>query len=306
MVDETSNNEPVSKWISDILVDNIVKYVKKRSIIPEEFMDSFLTRAMYVVQEEETDQISSHYYVLSDMVSHYLRGYLFDDQDENSVDGFLDDRFFVYQMGQLHSCITMINDIILNKNRRKELSNNTDCFVKNIVFFESIAKKPGITHRELALCTGKSVSSLSQFIAKIRPFGFISQELYGREKKYYLTRTGSKLLNCQISSNNNKFIKKTNKIKLKPDHIILKSSYYDSDILSVVAREMHDNICKVVNERNSVGMIMATYINFSAIKEKIIVNGRYDYLEVFGSSMLNYNDRITTLIEDFSQKKQCI
>lgn len=189
------------KLISDTLVKAILSCLEKEIDIPNEYMDAFIARTMLVVQKEDRKQISSLYPRLCDSVFNYFRGHQYNErslQTNNAEDNsaaYLEpnNRAFVFKMGQLHACVTILNDVI----RKLDESEMTITYKKYIAkyskFFEAIANKPGIKHSELAEITGKSPSGLSQFVLKIQQFDLFTRTVVGREKYYYLTPKGLKL-----------------------------------------------------------------------------------------------------------------
>jgi predicted transcriptional regulator len=179
----------------------MIKYIRERTIIPDEFMNAFRSKTLYIIQNGAADQISSKYSLLSDLVSMYTRGrqyennkwFFYENIEESNVSNTAYNTF-VFQMGQLDSYITLINDVLSNKNEIEAFSTNRAYFEKNINIFKTISSDPGINHAKLANKVGKSPSALSQFVSKIRAFDYITQTSIGREKYYYLTTKGQNIL----------------------------------------------------------------------------------------------------------------
>lgn len=190
------------KLISDTLVKEIMYCLDDEIDIPDEYIDAFIARTMLAVQKEDRKQISTLYPRLCDSVSDYFRGQQYNEKiwsESEKTDDYIaceepNNREFVFKMGQLHACTTILNDMIRKLDENETVIANKAYFVKNINFFKAIENKPGINHGELSDAVGKSPSGLTQFVSKIQQYDFFTQTVVGREKYYALTPKGSKLL----------------------------------------------------------------------------------------------------------------
>lgn len=233
------------KLISDTLVKAICSCLESKIDIPNEYINAFITRTMLVVQKEDRKQISTLYPRLCDSVFTYFRGQQYNEkvlQVSNANDSHVayekpNNRAFVFKMGQLHACITILNDVIRKLDESETTINNKAYFVKNIMFFKAIANKPGIKHNELAEIMGKSPSSLSQFVLRIQQYNYFTQTVVGREKYYSLTSKGTKLFDeLEIEETKES---KDRTVASKPDDVSVQASvlerfeslkkYYSSD-----------------------------------------------------------------------------
>ena len=232
MANDKQVRKIIDKLISDYLVDILTTYVKKRTKIPEEYMNALIFRSMDVVRKEDCNEISPKFSELSDLVSLYTRGHQFEylsvceNTETKDLYNINEDRAFVFQMGELNTCISMLNDVIHKRNIKEAEENNRELFDKNLLIFLSIYDEPGITHRDLANKSGKSASGLTNFINKVRPFGYIIQSSLGRNKHYYLTEKGNILLKNKKKALDISEICKS----IQPSiDWLLKSSFYGSD-----------------------------------------------------------------------------
>ena len=167
------------------LIQELLSHVIKRSEFSQHTLQRFINLSKQAIKNSTTSTIPNEFNLLSNQVSLYwqTKKYL---NDENSA--------FVFQMGQLYMCITMLDEINKTTLQREEFDRLSKHKDKYLPFLQNIEQTPGIRHKELAERMRWSVSSLSQFVSKQRLAEYYSTTVAGREKFYYLTQAGKKLL----------------------------------------------------------------------------------------------------------------
>ena len=175
------------KIINDDLISGIINCLSSKTTIPSEIVDVFVLRSMQVVQKADRSQISEQYYALSKLITKYMR---------DCLHNIIEDDTLSFRIGQICACISMINEMIMEK-KEEELQISRKAYFKNNIELFSIidSEEDGITHNELAKRLGKSPSGLTQLITKIKYFDYITYTTIGREKYYFLTDSGKTMLN---------------------------------------------------------------------------------------------------------------
>ncbi len=175
-----------NKIISDILINEIIERLSLEKSFSSEYINAFISRSMQAVQKAEKSQISRQFFVLNDIIASQALTFQ-TSSSENTA--------FAFQVGQISACAAIINEMLLQTEEKADVSNSKTVFQNYLLLFEIIdSHKDGITHKELAEEYGKSASSLSQLISKIRYYNFITYSTLGREKYYFLTSKGKTIL----------------------------------------------------------------------------------------------------------------
>ena len=159
--------------------------LKKKTIIPDDVMYVFYSKTLKVVQDKAygavTDHAKDFCLYMSNLWS--SKKYL---EASSPV--------FIFQLGELHTCARMLDDLFAERENEYDIEVNSKWLFSKRLFFKLISENPGIKHTDLAIMMGISKSSLSQFVSKVYGLGYHYERNAGREKYYYLTKLGQKLL----------------------------------------------------------------------------------------------------------------
>lgn len=167
------------------IINAISEYVFHGKEVPEDLIYEFSTEAAQMIEGHDTEQISEEFWKLNHYVVLYWRGGKYT-YEKSAVR--------IFQMGQLLSYMNMIRMYLEKVENDTSLNEYAKSLHDRYLFFKSIHDEEGITHKKLANKTQISISALSQFVNKIKGNGFILTRVMGREKHYYLTAKGEKLL----------------------------------------------------------------------------------------------------------------
>ena len=185
-----SNNTQI---IKDSHISEIMKYLHNGVVIPEDMMYSFYLKTIAIMQGKIGKPSVSER--AKDFCLYMSR--LWSSKSYSKIDC---DPIFIFQLGELHTCARILEDYFAKIEEENDIEINskieTDSkrFFTKLSFFEIVMENPGIKHSVLSDEIGISKSSLSQFVAKIKEYGYYSERIAGREKYYYLTDIGVKLL----------------------------------------------------------------------------------------------------------------
>ena len=185
----------------DKLLSMILEYVVDSREVPEELIYEFSGEVTRLIEGGDFEDISDEFWKLENYVELYWRGRKFD-QEKSAIR--------IFQMGQLLTYTNMISRWLEKIQKEITLDEYARILSDKYLFFKSIHDEYGITHKELANKIQISISSLSQFVNRIKGNGFFISRSMGREKHYYLTDKGEKLLGIMRKENfypERKFIK---------------------------------------------------------------------------------------------------
>lgn len=181
-----SMDEESSYILKDSYIDKMMDYLQNDSLIPEDFMHLFYFKIMKAFTEKAYDSISDHAKIFCLYMSHVWSSQIFMESTSNPA--------LIFQLGELHTCAKVLDDFFSEKEKENNIEENSIRFFNRKRFFEYIANNPGIKHSDLASKMDISLSNLSQFVSKIKGYKYHIERVCGREKYYYLTKTGIALL----------------------------------------------------------------------------------------------------------------
>lgn len=171
--------------LKDTNVDEIMGYLEKREIIPDDTLYVFYSRTMKVVQDKAYSAVTERAKDFCSYMSYLWSSRAFFDYESPLL---------IFQLGELHTCSRMLEKLFSDKREEDDIEINSKWLSNKGLFFQLISDNPGIKHGELAASMQISKSSLSQFVSKIKGYGYHYERTAGREKYYYLTNFGHRLL----------------------------------------------------------------------------------------------------------------
>ena len=180
--------------LKDKYIDIILKYLQSNEIIPDNIMYLFYSKTMIVVQEKAYDALTEHAKDFCLYMSNLRNSHMYLDLNKPA---------FVFQLGELNTCARMLDNLFEEKETEHRIVINSKLLFNKFLFFKFISENPGIKHTALAKEMGTSKSNLSQFVSRIQGYCYHYERKAGREKYYYLTKTGSQLLE-QMKQNQHK------------------------------------------------------------------------------------------------------
>lgn len=171
-------------------INMISEYVFEGKEVPEELLYEFSEEVTRIIEGRGLEDIPDEFWKLENYVELYWRGGKF---------AYEEDPARVFQMGQLLSYTNLINIWFEKMEKDISLEEYARIYGDKYLFFKSIHDEYGITHKELASKLQMSTSALSQFVNRIKGKGFFISRAMGREKHYYLTDKGEKLLKIMLT-----------------------------------------------------------------------------------------------------------
>lgn len=171
---------------SDSYIKSIMNCIRDKVCIPDDLLDVFCESTFEIVQNRSYNAITPKTRELCLLLSHLWSSQIYANMSDNPI--------LIFQIGELHACSSMLDKLYSEKKADDNISINSIRYKDKISFFRTIKDNPGIRQIDLSKITNISKSSISQFAAKIKSYGYHYERISGREKYYYLTATGLLLL----------------------------------------------------------------------------------------------------------------
>lgn len=181
------------------LINVLLEKVWSNSEIPEELLYEFSKETMTIVMRRSTTDVPENFLELERYVELFWRGKGYKSTSDPGI---------IYQMGRLLSYTNMLSMLMEEHEKSTSLEDYAKIYRRWYKIFKGVYEEKGITHNKLSEEADMSVSSLSQFMGRVKPEGFFTYRMMGREKHYYLTEYGQSLyLHMEGVSRNDKYKK---------------------------------------------------------------------------------------------------